>query len=258
VSAAPVFAGVYARTYDAMYAGKDYDLECDLLEKAFQRHAQDGTVRSVLDIACGTGGHSLRLARRGYDVAGVDGSAEMIALARRKASEQGVTPTFEVGDMRDVALGRTFDAVLIMFAGLGYLTRNADVESALTSARRHLRPGGVLFLDVWYGPAVLRQGPLERIRVVEDGDRQVIRASVPTLHAERNVMDVRVRIWEIVGSRVAGTSDEVHSVRFFFVPELEGHLRSAGLEPRAVFEFPDLDQPPRETTSAVGCVAVAV
>src|SRR3990167_7810990 len=182
----------------------------------------------------------------------------MVAFADRKAKEQGLTATFLVGDMRRVALGRTFDAVLIMFSALGYQLGNADVLDALRSARRHLRPGGVLYLDVWYGPTILRQGPLQGVRVVDDADRQVIRASVPTLRPERNVMEVRVRIWESVGSRVTGTSDEVHDVRFFFQPELESYLRAAELDPRALFEFPDLDQPPRDTTSDLGCVAVAV
>lgn len=257
MSGAELFAGTYARTYDDMYAGKDYPAECDSIEEAFRRHC-DGKVGSVLDLGSGTGGHSLLLARRGYEVTGVDVSADMVASAQRKANEQRLAATFVVGDMRRAALGRTFDAVLIMFSALGYLLGNDDVLGALGNARRHLRPGGVLYLDVWYGPTIIRQGPLQRIRVVDGADRQVIRASLPTLHPERNVMEVRLRVWEIAGERVVGTSDETHNVRFFFGPEIEGYLRTAGLELRAFFEFPDLDRAPRETTTDLGCVAVAV
>ena len=252
------FGDVYARTYDTVYAAKDYAAECDCIEEAFRRHGDAGAFRSVLDLGCGTGGHSLLLARRGYQVTGVDASTHMVALAERKAAELGAPATFVAGDMRRVDLGRSFDAVLIMFASLGYQTETAEVEAALGNARRHLRPGGVLLADVWYGPTVLRQGPLERIRVLDGPDRQVIRASVPTLRPDRNVMDVRIRVWEIVGSRVTGTADEVHGMRFFFPPELEDLLRAADLEPRAFFEFPDLDQPLREATWNLGCVAVAV
>ena len=139
MSETSLFAGTYARTYDAMYAGKDYPAECDSIEEAFRRHGE-GRVRSILDLGSGTVGHSLLLALRGYEVTGIDGSGDMVAFADRKAKEQGLTATFLVGDMRRVALGRTFDAVLIMFSALGYQLGNADVLDALRSARRHLRP----------------------------------------------------------------------------------------------------------------------
>ena len=55
------------------------------------------------------------------------------------------------------------DATVMMFAVLGYFPGNSDVQAALDSARRHLRPGGLFFCDMWYGPAVLSQRPSERI-----------------------------------------------------------------------------------------------
>lgn len=254
----PIFAGTYARTYDAVYATKDYARECDAIEQAIGRHGDGGAYRAILDLGCGTGGHALALARRGYDVAGIDLSADMVALAERKAADAGLSATFSEGDMRRADLGRTFDVALIMFAALGYQTETADVGAALRNARRHLRPGGILFLDVWYGPTVLRHAASERVRVIDGLGRQVIRVSQRTLHAERSVVDVRMRIWEIVGTSVAGTADEVHRMRFFFLPELEALLGTAGLEARTFFAFPDLDRPLRDDTWDLGCIAVAV
>jgi ubiquinone/menaquinone biosynthesis C-methylase UbiE len=60
-----IFGPAYASAYDAFYADKDYNAECDLIEGAFRRHATQ-PVSSVLDLGCGTGNHALRLARRGY------------------------------------------------------------------------------------------------------------------------------------------------------------------------------------------------
>ena len=72
-----VFGKTYASAYDAMYAEKDYEGEVDLLEAAFERFGS--RVESVLDLGCGTGNHLAPLARRGYEVAGVDRSADIAA-----------------------------------------------------------------------------------------------------------------------------------------------------------------------------------
>ena len=65
-----VFAPPYANQYDGMYADKNYEAECDLVAAAAAEHGVP--MARVLDIGCGTGGHSLEWARRGIDSVGVD------------------------------------------------------------------------------------------------------------------------------------------------------------------------------------------
>src|SRR5438309_10218919 len=99
--------------YDALYASKDYPGECDYLEEIFRRYDQR-RVRTVVDIGCGTGGHALLLAGRGYDVTGVDRSPKMLRSARAKAASVPLNGRirFEEGDLRTLALERTFDAAV--------------------------------------------------------------------------------------------------------------------------------------------------
>src|SRR5262249_47425100 len=159
-----VFGSVYADAYDTLYQDKDYAAECALIERVFREHGR-GPVRSVLDLGCGTGNHVLLMVQRGYDVVGVDRSEGMLARARAKADK--TLPSrrveFRQGDVRNVELGRQFDAAVMMFAVLGYQPTNADVRAALRTAHRHLRPGGLFVFDVWYGPAVLRERPSQRV-----------------------------------------------------------------------------------------------
>jgi len=63
-----VFGLDYSDSYDDLYADKDYGAECDLLEKIFRR--ADRPVHTILDLGCGTGRHSVELARRGYELVG--------------------------------------------------------------------------------------------------------------------------------------------------------------------------------------------
>ena len=111
-------------------------------------------VKTILDIGCGTGNHSIPLARRGYQVTGVDLSENMLAHAREKARSSNAPPSlaFVQGDARIVDLNQKFDAVLMMFAVLGYQLTNEDVLAALNNVRKHLIPGGLFIFDVWYGP----------------------------------------------------------------------------------------------------------
>jgi SAM-dependent methyltransferase len=248
-----VFGPDYAGAYDALYHDKDYAGECDLLERAFREHART-QVRRVLDLGCGTGGHSALLAERGYQVVGVDRSAAMLERAR----ERGSSARFQVGDITAFELNETFDAVIIMFAVLGYLTRNADLHQALCTVRRHLGSGGVLFGDVWYGPAVLAQRPSERVKVIDTpGGGQVIRVATSQLDTRRDVCTVSYWLWQLEGQKLVGEVQEQHAMRYFFEPELELLLRSAGFELQRVGGFPDLDEEPSEQTWNVAFVAHA-
>src|SRR6266567_477654 len=180
-----VFGADYANAYDVLYQDKDYASECDLIERVFAEYAAGRRVRSVLDLGCGTGGHAVPLAEHGYEVVGVDRSAEMLrhAVERSRTDRDAAHaarrgPRFELGDIGSIDLRREFDAVVMMFAVLGYQVTNEAVQAALASARRHLAAGGLLFGDLWYGPAVLAQRPSERVKVIElpgAGAAQIIR-----------------------------------------------------------------------------------
>jgi SAM-dependent methyltransferase len=244
------FGTDYAAAYDALYGEKDYEAECDLLEQVFSA-GPDREVRTVLDLGCGTGAHAIRLAQRGFAVTGVDVSSEMLARARAKAAESldpatTTPPVFRLDDVRSLDLGRTFDAVVMMFAVLGYQTSNDDLRSALAVVRRHLRKGGPFVCDVWYGPAVLTQRPGERVKVVDTPEGQWIRTAISRLDTRKHLCSVDYRVWELRNGSVAAAARETHSVRYFFPMELEAFLEDAGLRLHSLTAFPSPMEPAGE------------
>ena len=248
-----VFGRDYAAAYDDLYQDKDYLAECDLIERVFKTYGQ-GSVRSLLDLGCGTGGHAVILAQRGYGVVGIDRSPAMLERARARGS----SARFELGEIATVDLGETFDAALMMFAVLGYQVGNADIQAALATVRRHLRAGGLFFCDFWYGPAVLAQRPSERVKVSESTRGQVIRVATGELDARHDLCTVGYHVWQIEAGRVQAEVREQHPMRYFFAPELELLLASAGFELTRLGAFPNLDDEPTETTWNVALVARAV
>ena len=109
----------YAQFYDRIYADKDYAAECSFVQRILTANGVPAGAR-ILDLGCGTGGHVIPLMKAGCDVTGVDVSGEMIAIAKAKAAEEGLDPELIVGDARTLDMGRRFDAVISMFAVVGY------------------------------------------------------------------------------------------------------------------------------------------
>ena len=252
-----VFGRTYAPVYDLLYREKDYDKEGRLLEQLFRLHAAQ-PVRSVLDLGCGTGNHALRLSAAGYRVVGVDRSSEMLSVAAQKAHEQGSDLHLHQADIRDANLGETFDAVIMMFAVLGYQLEDADVLGALRTARRHLRPHGLLLFDVWYGPAVLAQGPEERVRTIEQNGNTWVRTASGTLETQRNLCHVEFHLRRVCDARILEETRERHTIRYFFPNELDRFLETAGLRCVRLGAFPEYDQDPDHTTWNIMAVAVGL
>ena len=128
-------------------SGRDYDARWERLEaEGHNPHGEADFVDSllggagrVLDAGCGTGRVAVELARRGYDVAGVDIDTEMISGARVKAPELG----WHQLDLAAFDLGETFDAVVM--AGNVLLFTGPGTEAAVVGrCAAHLSPGGAL------------------------------------------------------------------------------------------------------------------
>lgn len=252
-----VFGAVYAGTYDTLYQDKDYGAECDLLEAIFSKYASI-PVKAILDLGCGTGNHALPLARRGYQVVGVDRSTGMLEAAEAKVKGLDLPVSFYRSDLRSFDLPQTFDAVLLMFAVLGYQVENEDVLSALRTAREHTIQGGLLVFDVWYGPAVLKQRPVDRIKVIPAGDGKILRAASGELDTLHQVCTVRYNLWHIRNDNLVNETQEEHHMRFFFARELEIFLEQAGFKLDRLGSFPEIEIDPDEDTWNVLVVAKAV
>ncbi len=112
----------------------------------------------VLDLACGTGQHSIELAARGYSVVGYDLSVYQLAVAGEAAQERGLKINFLQGDMREMAFQEMFDGIYCWNTSFGYFEEEKNVAVA-ERIFQALRPGGMFLIDVINRDYVMQNQP---------------------------------------------------------------------------------------------------
>lgn len=219
----------YSAYYDLLYHDKDYRAEAEYIDRIIRGALP--TARTVLELGSGTGCHGRLLADMGYDVYGIERSAEMVALAREGDPTKGHTAstsatkgtfTCEVDDVRYAQVERRFDAVASLFHVMSYQTTNADAIATFQTAARHLNANGVFIFDVWHGPAVLAQKPEVRVKRVESSAFRILRVAEPVWDSECNRITVRYTIMAL-DKETGYTTEftEEHPMRYYFPLEIQ-------------------------------------
>ena len=102
----------------------------------------------VLDLCCGPGRHSLELARRGFQVMGVDRTSQYVDEARKQAEAERLNVEFLQEDMRSFCRPETFDAVINLYTSFGYFEDPEEDRRVLENIHLSLKRGGKLLIDV--------------------------------------------------------------------------------------------------------------
>ena len=138
----------YAQKYDRESFVQGTMGECDFIEQEID-HDQN---TRILDIGCGTGRHSIELAKRGYKVTGIDLSESQLTRAKEKASAQNLSINFERQDARKLNFGAEFDLVIMLCEG-GFSLMETDEMNfqILRNASKALKPKGKLIFTTLNG-----------------------------------------------------------------------------------------------------------
>ncbi len=207
--------GYGAKVYDAVYRWKDYDVETARLRDILTDKA-GGT---LLDVACGTGNHLVRL-RESFRAEGLEKDPEMAALARAKGL------MVAEGDMETFDLGRRFDVVTCLFSSIGYMETPERLARAIARMAAHLAPRGILLIEPWFGPEQWRDGHVGA-DFVDDEDLKIARMSVSRTDGPVAVMDLHHMVATPEGVETFVTR---HRMGLFADFEYRDALETAGLK----------------------------
>jgi SAM-dependent methyltransferase len=231
--AAPSSYDALAVWYDAIYdaRGKDYGQEASALLAVAEELGVD--VRSVLDVACGTGRHLDALRSQVGEVAGVDASAAMLRLAaRRLGPEVPLAPaSFTAMD-----LGREFDLVTCLFSSIGHVHDGAELDAAVAAMGRHVAPGGALFIEPWLTPDRVSEGHVDLVTARTDVG-VVARAASSSRDGDIVVLHFA---WAIATPGGVQTAEETLRMPSFTADRYLAAVSAAGLEGEWRDEVPAL------------------
>ena len=135
------FAYVYDKLID-----QDYEKWADYIEEVFKKHSIKPSL--VLDLGCGTGSITNILAKRGYDMIGVDLSSDMLNVARDKAMEENLDVLYLCQDIREFELYGTVDAIICTLDVLNYITEPEDLSHVFALVKNYLNPDGIFIFDI--------------------------------------------------------------------------------------------------------------
>ena len=182
----------------------------------------------MLDVPCGQGRHAHLFAEAGLDVDGLDYSAELLAVAKKRGT--GRTLRYRRGDMRKLpaAWTRRFDAVVNLFTSFGFFLQPSDDMRVIAEFARVLKPGGQL---VWHGGS--RDGVMAKFLsrdwwCTEDGTMIGHQRSFDPLSG---ILTIR-STWR--GPRRHGERE--HRIRLYTADRIAAMCASAGLIVEAAYD----------------------
>jgi SAM-dependent methyltransferase len=225
----------------------NYGAWADFVEQCFEKFLPQKP-ELVLDLACGTGSMTIPLANRGYDMIGVDGSAEMLAEAFARAEGRSDI-LWLLQDMRSFELYGTVGAVTCCLDSLNYLLDDGDLQKCFATVHNYLDPNGLFLFDMntpykfehTYGNNAY---VLEDEIVWEDGERSAIYCGWQnTYHPETGLCDFDLSLFEEDTDGRYRRSDEHQVEKCYELETVKTLLAQAGFELLGVWGGFDFQEP---------------
>lgn len=138
--------GDFAYYYDLLTENVDYESRCNYIHSLL---AENGIGKGILlDLACGTGTASFLLSQKGYDMIGVDASAEMLSVAQEKKAESGEDIIFLCQKMEELDLFGTINGAVCTLDSINHVTNEATVKEIFRRVSLFMEDKGIFIFDV--------------------------------------------------------------------------------------------------------------
>lgn len=225
-----------AGVYDKLNKEIDYSVWADFVEKCFERFL-DKKPEIVLDLACGTGRMTREMAARGYDMIGVDGSADMLNEAY---SAGGAGILYLLQDMREFELYGTVGATLCCLDSLNYLLGDGELEKVLSLVHNYSDPDALFLFDM-NTPYKFENIYGDNAYILED--ERAYCGWQNFYDKEKKICDFYLSVFEEDEDGAYIRSDEQQSERCYELCEITDSLDRCGFELLGIYADLEFAQP---------------
>ena len=234
----------FASVYDVFMEDTDYDGWVMHIQEVWKKYQLEPKL--CLELGCGTGNITTRLAKAGVSMIGVDLSEEMLMVAREKSQSLGLDILYLQQDMRDFELYGTVNCIMSLFDSLNYITQEEDLRKVFSLVNNYLHPGGLFLFDMnteYKCKEVLAQNTFAQ-------------TNEHAAYIWENYYDEETAINEFYmnffvespeGSGKYERREEIHYERAYGVDTVCRLVKESGLELLGVFDGYSFKEPDRQT-----------
>lgn len=227
-----ILASVYDKLQDI-----DYEAFVDYYEAVFKRFGINPKL--VLDLGCGTGNITLPMAKRGYDMIGIDLSEEMLGIAGEKMRENNLDILFLNQDMTEFELYGTVDAAVCALDGVNYLTEDGEIDKLMALIKNYLNPGGMFIFDI--------NSEYKLSHILGDNsfvyDEEAVYCVWSNSYDEEDkICSFNLDIFKKKDNGLYERFEEYQEERAYSVTEIKNAAEAAGLEVAGVFDDRSFDE----------------
>lgn len=242
----------FASVYDRFMDETPYEQWCENIVAVLREHEiQDGL---VLELGCGTGSMTELLANRGYDMIGVDYSAEMLNIAMAKREESGLDILYLNQDMREFELYGTVRAVVSVCDSVNYLLEEEDIIECFRLVNNYLDPKGVFLFDF---NTVYKYEEVIGDATIAENREECSFIWDNFYHEEEHINEYDLTIFVQEDEKEPDRFrrfQETHYQRGYTLEEMKACLAAAGLEFVRAIDVDTLDDV-TDTSERVYCIA---
>lgn len=227
-----------SKFYDSINSDIDYKTWADFIEEVIRREYK-GRPELILDLGCGTGKMTLELAKRGYDMTGIDYSADMLDVAKSQGEKAGQDILWLCQDMREFELYGTVDVIVSCLDCINHLTSKKDLEKTLALVHNYLIPDGLFIFDI-NGKHKFENTYSDRSYVMEEDGGVCIWQNY--YNPKTKICDFYITLFEEGEDGRYERYDEEQRERMYTVKEIKNMLTTCGMEfvgAYSDFEFSD-------------------
>ena len=206
----------------------------------------------IAELGCGTGSFTLNMAKRGYDIIGIDMSSDMLDIARKKTAAEGLNVMYLEQDMRELDLYCTCGTVLSVCDSVNYLLEDEDVIETFKLVNNFLFPDGVFIFD--FNTLHKYRDVIGDVTIAENReDCSFIWDNY--YHEEEHINEYDLTIFAKCGEGdVFKRSVETHYQRGYTLDEMKAFVEKAGLKFIACYDA-DTHEAPTEESERIYIVA---
>ena len=231
----------FAYAYDRIMYNVDYPRWEEYINDLFLR--DNHHPQKMLDLACGTGQLTMLLAKRGYEMWGVDRAEGMLKIARQKSAQSNLEIEFRQGDMRDFDLPQKFDTIVCTYDSINYMVNEQEFEVACRNVSNHLGMSGFFIFDVTTERNIVKHFHSQTF-AENDQDYSYIWQNIYTYADKlcRTSLTFFIREGDLFRR-----FEEMHIQRIFEVNTIKKMLNKTGYELVSVYDMYTFSKPNRNT-----------